>query len=898
MALTSGTKFGPYEIVSPIGAGGMGEVYKALDTRIDRTVAVKILPAALAGKPEARERFEREARAISQLSHANICQLYDLGEQDDIHYIVMEFLEGETLATRVAKGRLPIEQVLRYGAEIAEGLDAAHRSGVIHRDLKPGNIMLTRSGAKLMDFGLAKAAPLATTQSSGLSATMTSPNISHPLTAEGTVIGTFQYMSPEQLEGKDADARSDIFSFGAVLYEIATGKRAFAGKSQVSVASAILEQEPEPITVSQPLAPPALQHVIQGALMKDPESRWQSAADIARQLRWISSPESSSNAARPALPHRKWGERAWWAAAVAVLLGVALWLALFARSHARVIRASILPPPGVTFDFMGDFAGPPELSPDGARVAFAAHGPKERNSIWVRSLESGASEQLSGTEGTSTIFWSPDGRNLGFFADGKLKKVPSGGGPVTILCDAPNARGGSWSKNNVILLAPDYREAIWQVSANGGTPTRVTTVDPKVHTTHRWPTFLPDGKHFLYFATNHSGGSANQNGIYFASLDGGAGKLLVATDASGIYAAGHLLFHQQNALLAQSFDPASGTLSGDTVTLAGDVAYDVGTWHTIFTATTNGALLYETGSSGQNDIDLVWMDRGGKVLSHVGERGGYKGSEPSPDGKRLAVALGEPSPDIWIFDLVHDSRTRLTFDPASHFMPTWSPDGQRIAYMVQTGPSGTFGSTLHWKLSNGSGSDQVLVTPQDPTGSLSWPQYSPDGRYVVYQERSGPNGASVWAAPLNGDGKPFPIVKPQSAQARIVFHRLSPDGRWLAYTSTDTGREEIYVTQFPSGNGRWQVSREGGTFPEWRKDGKELYYLGLDTQLYAADTASQDNEFVAQNLKPLFSIKNAYPNGAPYQPDIDGKRFLVAVPPEGSTAPLTLVLNWTSEKNK
>src|ERR1700751_2907371 len=358
MPLTPHTKLGPYEIVSPVGAGGMGEVYRAVDTRLDRTVAIKILPAQFCAKPQALERFQREARAISQLSHANICQLYDLGEQDGIHFIVMEFLEGETLGTRLAKGRLPMELVLRYGAEVAEGLEQAHRMGVVHRDLKPGNIMITRTGAKLLDFGLAKTAQPVMPQSSGLSATMTSPNYSQPLTAEGTVIGTYQYMSPEQIEGREADARSDIFSFGAVLYEMATGRRAFEGKSQVTVASAILEKDPEPVSRHQPLAPSALQHVVQGSLMKDPESRWQSAADIARQLRWISSSDSSSNIARPVLPHRKWRERAAWAIGVLVLLGLLVWSAFFGRPHPRVVRASLLPPADVSFDFMGDFSGP------------------------------------------------------------------------------------------------------------------------------------------------------------------------------------------------------------------------------------------------------------------------------------------------------------------------------------------------------------------------------------------------------------------------------------------------------------------------------------------------------------------------------------------------------------
>jgi hypothetical protein len=453
--------------------------------------------------------------------------------QDGIHYIVMEYLEGETLATRLAKGRLPLEQVLRYGAEIAEGLDQAHRTCVVHRDLKPGNIMLTRTGAKLMDFGLAKTAPQILPQSSGVSVTMTSPGISQPLTAEGTVMGTFQYMSPEQVEGKEADARSDIFSFGAVLYEMSTGRRAFEGKSQVTVASAILEKDPEPLAAHQPLAPPALQHVVQAALMKDPNSRWQSAADIARQLRFIST-TSSSSATMPVLRRSKKRERFLWSGLVLVLLAAVAWLALAARPHPTVLRATLLPPPDTAFDFVGDFSGPPVLSPDGTRVAFAARGPKERNSIWVRRLDSARAEKLVGTDGAFALFWSADGRFIGFFAESKLRKISASGGPVTVLADAPNARGGTWSKDNMIVYAPDYRDSLWKISAAGGTASRATALDPSKHTTHRWPTFLPDQKHFLFFATNHAGGRREDNGIYLGSLDDSSSRLILASDGSAL----------------------------------------------------------------------------------------------------------------------------------------------------------------------------------------------------------------------------------------------------------------------------------------------------------------------------------------------------------------------------
>ena len=896
MPLAAATKFGPYEIHAPLGAGGMGEVYRATDTRLNRTVAIKILPQHLSEKPEARERFEREARAISQLNHANICQLYDLGEQNGIHFIVMEYLEGETLSTRLAKGRLPIEQVLRYGAEIGEGLDCAHRGGVVHRDLKPGNIMLTRFGAKLLDFGLAKTAALATSQSSPLSATMTSPNISHPLTAEGTIIGTFQYMSPEQIEGREADARSDIFSFGAVLYEMTTGKRAFEGKSQVTVASAILEKEPDPVTVSQPLAPPALQHVIQTALMKDPESRWQSAADISRQLRWMSSPDSSASAARIAAPHPRRQERTLWALLTAALLGLLLWFAFFSRPHSRVIRASIMAPPGTGFEFMGDFSGPPVVSPDGTRIAFAAHVPKERNVLWIRRLDTSTADKLPGTEGAAWQFWSADGKWLGFFADGKLKKISAAGGPVTILADAPNPRGGAWSPDNVILYTPDYRDALWRINAGGGDAVRATQLDLAKHSTHRWPSFLPDGKHFLFLATNHAGGRREDNGVYMGSLDSPASKLVLVSDAAGLYSSGYLLYHQQNALMAQKFDAARGTLSGEALTLANDVQHDSGTFHTIFSVAQNDVLVYEPGANTVGDTIALWMNRDGKVLGQVAEPSTYKGGVLSPDGKRLAMAMGEPRPDIWILDLQHGSRMRLTFDDATHQMPAWSADGKRVVYTSQVGAFIMAGTSLHAKQADGSGQDELLLDSKSLSPSqvtVSWPQWSPDNQYLIYMLQSGPSGASVWALPNSPGAKPQPVVKPDSPIGKVTYAHISPDGRWLAYSFNDGTHEEVYVTAFPSGQGRWQISRAGGTYPVWRRDSKEIFYLSVDGHLNATQVEPHENGFEVGNTESLFEMHNTFALGSPFDVTPDG-RFMILTQPEGSALPMTLVLNWTN----
>jgi len=904
MPLTPHTKLGPYEIVSPVGAGGMGEVYRAVDTRLDRTVAIKILPEQFCAKPQALERFQREARAISQLSHANICQLYDLGEQDGIHFIVMEFLDGETLGTRLVRGRLPLEQVLRYGAEITEGLDQAHRCGVVHRDLKPANIMLTRTGAKLLDFGLAKTATTVLPQSSGLSATLTSPHVSQPLTTEGTVLGTYQYMSPEQIEGKEADARSDIFSFGAVLYEMATGKRAFEGKSQVSVASAILERDPEPVAALQPLAPPALQHVIQGALIKDPESRWQSAADIARQLRWMSTSQSAPTTTLPQHWTSRVRERALWGLLVAILMISLAWLLLAAHPHPRVVRANIIPPPNTVFDFMGDFSGPPVLSPDGTMVAFAARAPKERNLIWVRRLDGDTADKIAGTEGAYAPFWSGDSKSIAFFADGKLRKVSASGGPVTILADAPNARGGTWNRDNVIVYAPDYRDALWKMNAGGGEAQRCTTLDPSKHTTHRWPSFLPDGKHFLFYATNHAGGRHEDNGIYLGSTEGGATPLILSTESAGLYSSGYLLYHQQNALMARKFDPARATLSGEPIPVADNVQNDAGTFHTVATVADSGLLLYEPGTeTGLGDTDLLRVDRTGKILGHAAERAAFRGGRLSPDGKRLAISLGNPKSDIWVLDLENGTRTRLTFDEGTHVMPAWSGDGRRVTYMAQFGPTFVGGTSLHARLASGGGQDELLLSAKDETGipvSLTWPQWSPDGQYLVYIQQSGPTGSSVWFMPTSGAGKPQVLVKPENPAGKVTFARLSPDGHWLAYSATDGVREEIYVTSFPSGNGRWQITREGGTFPVWRGDGREVYYIGFGSQfkLNAVEVNPQADHLEVGKSEALFEVRNVFALGAPFDASPDGKTFVLLNEPEASVSPMMLVLNWQSELGK
>jgi len=887
----------------------MGEVYRARDTRLDRTVAVKILPSHLSENPEAKLRFEREARAISSLNHPHICVLHDVGSQDGTSYLVMEYLQGETLESQLRKGPLPVKQALEVGVQICEALEKAHRAGIVHRDLKPGNIMLTASGAKLLDFGLAKPA-VATLATQPLSdhghltpstPTLNLSALSPPpgsLTQQGTIVGTFQFMAPEVLQGREADARSDIFSFGCVLHQMLTGRRAFEGKSQISVASAILEKEPEAITTLLPMAPPALDHVVGDCLAKDPEARWQSVADIARELRWIASGASSGKIVPPGDSRGGRTERLLWAALVVALLAGLAWLGLREREPVRTVRSYLPPPAETAFEFTGDYAGPAIVSPDGTALAFCARGTKERPSIWVQPLGDLTAKKLEGTEGAAFPFWSADGKFLAFFADERLKKVPASGGPVTVLTDAPNARGGSWSKDNVIIYEPDYRDSLWRISAAGGTPARLTKFEAGKHTTHRWPYFLPDGQHFLFFATSHSGDS--EQGIYFGSLKDGSYKRVLDSDSEAQYASGYLLYHLQSQLLAQKFDPTTGVVSGEPVTVANFVEYDAGTWHTTFTASQTGILLYEVGSKTLG-TDLFWMDRSGKTLGKVAEISFYKGSgEISPDGKSLAVSMGDPQADIWVFDLARGSRTRLTFGGATHLMPSWSADGQRVVYMRLSGATMVAGTSIRARLANGGGQEEVVME-RDPSllpVTLLSPQWSPDGKYLVHIEQSGPNDAAIWALPTTGDKKPFAIVTPPSPQARIVEFRLSPDGRWLAYSSTESGREEIYVTHFPSGAGKWQVSQSGGTFPTWRRDSKEIFFIGLAGAMQSAIVNAKSDEFELDPVRELFQVNYVAPVGNPYDVTPDGQRFVLTTLPESLVTPLVLVTNWTADIKK
>ncbi|HYS03658.1 MAG TPA: protein kinase [Candidatus Dormibacteraeota bacterium] len=892
MALNVGRRLGPYEILDPIGAGGMGEVYKARDTRLDRIVAIKVLPAHVSSNPDLRARFEREARALSGFQHPHICSLYDVGRQEDpggsVDFLVMEYLEGDTLAARLARGALPTPEMLRIAIAVADALDKAHRQGVVHRDLKPGNIILTKGGAKLLDFGLAKE------RRAGLAVdSMTArPTQAQPLTAQGTIVGTFQYMAPEQIEGAEADARADIFSFGTVLYEMATGRCPFEGKTQASVIAAILAAEPQPITTLRPTAPAALDRVIRTCLAKDPDERFQSAHDLLLQLRFIAADSSAPAAAAVAGRRgRLWGNPriAWSVAALSSFLAVGT-ISMLMRAPGPapqpVLRAVILPPEKVALDVTGDFAGPAVISPDGTQVAFVARA-EGIKSIWVRPLNALAAHRLDDTEAASFPFWSADSRQIGFFAEGKLKRVPAAGGPTAIVATAPNARGGTWSKDNIIVFSPDYQGGLLRVPASGGAAVPVTAIDSHKHSTHRWPFFLPDGRHFLYLATNHAGGDPEANGIYFASIDGGEPRFLMPCVSNAVYANGQLLFHAQTALMAQPFDPGSGRFLGDPGALVDGVQFDPGIWRMVSSVSETGTMVYMRGSAVLGS-ELAWFDRTGKEVGSRLPRDSYRDPTVSPDGRKLAVALGDPLRTIWIIDLAQGTRARLTFDTAVHINPAWSPDGRYVAFTSGATP----GASIHRKGVDGTTPDELLVEEKDAT--LQAPAFSPDGKYLVYLRATGPSGNGIYAMPLAGDRTPRVVVPSPSAQAVLSYPRVSPDGRWLAYGSSESGRSQLYVTSFPSGSGKWQVSITGGDMGAWRRDGREIYFTG-GSELQAADVTAVGGQFNPGPPRTIAHLGNAIANGRIFDAMPDGSRFIAPIVPTDAASLMHLLVNWPVE---
>jgi eukaryotic-like serine/threonine-protein kinase len=892
MSLSTGTRLGPYEILAPLGAGGMGEVYRARDTRLDRTVAVKVLPEHLSKSDEVRQRFEREAKTISSLSHPHICALYDVGNQDGVEYLVMEYLEGETLADRLARGSLPLEQILRYGIEVAEALDKAHRQGIVHRDLKPGNVMLTKSGVKLLDFGLAKAVAPAGPASAVTSLPTMAGGAN--LTQEGTILGTFQYMAPEQLEGKEADARTDIFAFGAVLYEMATGKKAFAGASQASLISAIMSGEPAPITALAPMTPPALDRVVRTCLAKDPEDRFQTAHDVKLQLQWIAEGGSQAGVAAPVAARRRRHERLWMSAALALAaLSIALGLLLLRnlRQPARVLRSSIPPPSGATFWLDAATPGPPAVSPDGRRVAFSARAADGKASLYVRSLDVAEAVLLPGTDDAQYPFWSPDSRTIGFFTGGKLKAVEAEGGPPVTLCSTDqDAKGGSWNPTGTIIFARGSATTLSRVPAGGGEPVELTHFNAaRGDDSHRHPRFLPDGRHFLYLARSPRG-AAEGNAIVAASLDGGPEKVLLHSPAQAEYASGHLLFLRERTLMARPFDPGRLAFTGDAFPLAENISVlSLAAATGVFTTSQNGILVYQT-SQGAIGSKLIWLGRDGNPQGTLGEPADFVEMALSPDGKRAVATVRDPGTgmrDLWLYDVSRNLGSRFTFGPAAENSPVWSPDGEWLAYAsTQKGHE-----DIYRKAVSGSSGEELLVESKSDKEPVVW---SPDGRFLAYVETGKDTKGDIFFLPMDGDRKPQLFLRTPFFEYPAAF---SPDGKWLVYGSDESGKFHLYVTSFPTPGRKWQVSREEGAYAYWSRDGKEIIYHGFSGQIYAVGVTEKADTLDIGAPKPLFKISVAPKgNGAEIFPTADHQRFLTLDHGQKPNALLNLVVNWNAPK--
>jgi serine/threonine protein kinase len=885
MLLSPGRKLGPYEIQAWLGAGGMGEVYRARDVRLERTVAIKILPADLSSSPNLKQRFEREARAISSLSHPHICALYDIGAQDGVDFLVMEYLDGQTLADRLQKGALPIEQVLKIGMEIADALDKAHRQGITHRDLKPGNIMLTKSGAKLMDFGLAKTTAAFGGAAPGVPLTPSAPTMSAttltsapaPLTEQGTIIGTFLYMAPEILQGKAGDARIDIFSFGCVLYEMVTGTRPFAGKSQLSAIAAILERDPEPMTNLQPLIPPPLEHVVLRCLTKDPDERWQTSSDLVRELKWVAEGAGITKLSKSAPRRRE--QFAWGVAAVCIVL--LIWLGLALRStrppERQHLRLSLLPPQSTSF-VPYNFS----ISPDGQRLAFVAAAQDGGTALWIRSLAAGTAQQLTGTEGAMYPFWSPDSRSVGFFSAGKLKSVDPSGSAVQIICDAPGGMGGTWNDRGTIVFA-NLNTGIGfaglnKVSASGGEPQPATDIIAS-NAIALWPSFLPDGNHFLYFVSYLVGFTSEPNkGIFVGSLSS-RGTQMISRDISGNtqFVSGRLFYVRDRSLMVQPFDLDHLQITGRPEPAAQqELEQDPVNSRAGFSVSNNGVVLFQ--SANDSVSRLSWFDRGGKELGEL-PASSYRDPALSRDGTLLAVSSDDERNGkdyIHIYDLARGTSTRIS-QGGTEVFPVLSPNAREVAYVgndhIYVGA--TDGSSKPERLLESNG-----LIPND---------WSPDGRFLVYMNLK------------NGGASELDFYDFQkhsyAAYGSGAEAQFSPDGNWVAFTGnlgfSSSRDSDIFVAHFPGPGGQIQISNRGGAQARWSADGKELFYVSADKKLMAVSIDTSHGRPVAGLPHALFQTRIVSARIVLFQYAVspDGKRFLINSLPLFGSAPLTVLMN-------
>jgi serine/threonine-protein kinase len=877
MSLSTGVRLGPYEIVAPLGAGGMGEVYRARDIRLDRTVAIKVLPSSLAGDAEFRERFEREARAISALSHPHICTLHDVGEHNGSSFLVLEYLEGETLAARLAHGPLQVQEALALAIQITEALDAAHRRGIVHRDLKPANVVMTKNGAKLLDFGLAKGAARVATFSGGSIA----PTREQELTAQGSILGTLQYMAPEQIEGQEADARSDIFAFGVLLYEMLTGRKAFEGKSHASLIGAILKDQPPPVSVVQPLSPQSLDRVLRRCLAKDPDDRWQTARDLASELRWIAESDGGRVQGKVPKPRRLWIERtAWFVIALGLIAGT-VWTFLRRPVATGTTRMTVMIPP--TMDLQG--GGGDRLvamAPDGRSVAFVATS-GGRTEIYLRHADRFDPLPISGTEDGIDPFFSPDGQWIGFIGgsapsggvlsstDGKLKKVPIGGGPSTTLCGAAN-RGASWGPDGTIVFTTSPTSGLFRIPAAGGTPEALTTLGPNERS-HRWPSFLPGGKAVL-FSIQRSGGTFDDAAIAVRSLETSQQRIVAEGGASPIYlSTGHILFGRAGVLLAVPFDLRRLEVTGPPIRVFEGVAMNPNTGAEQY-AVAAGSIVYLPGIASESRRELLWVDQRGIARPVGAEKRPYTELALSPNGQRIALAITAQNMDIWVYDIRRGTLNRVTFSPALDTSPIWAPDSRHVTFTSIRRAAEIFQASF-----DGSGSEERLVDASGATvQARSW---HPTGRWLAYEIAGNINVLS-----LTGHRKPEPLFATEFFEA---FPAFSPDGQWIAYQSNETGRPEIYVRPFPGPGGKWQISKEGGLRPKWSHTGREIFFRA-GGRLFSAPVTTVPT-FTPGTPRLLFEGQYA----PPYDVASDGRFLMIRDEQPADRTQLRFVLNWFEE---
>ena len=882
-------RLGPYEILAAVGAGGMGEVYRARDTRLDRIVAIKVLPDSRAARPDLRERFEREARTIASLNHPHICTLYDIGSQDGIDYLVMEYLEGETLAEHLKKGPLLLSQTLQYAIEIADALDKAHRKGITHRDLKPSNIMLTKSGTKLLDFGLAKLRQENAPPNISLSKL---PTANDAITQQGTILGTLQYMAPEQLEGKEADARTDIFAFGVLVYEMATGKKAFEGKSQASVIARILDSDPPPISSLQPMTPPALDRAVKKCLAKEPEDRWQSAKDLTDELKWTAEEGSrvSSQSTASERGIRALGRRGLFVGAGAMLLAAAVaslatWNLKPVPPPQPVTRTVITLPPGQQLAAL--YGGPAiALSPDGTHLAYVARQGGVQQ-LYLRAMNGLEAKPMPGTEDATSPFFSPDGQWLGFFATGQLKKVSVSGGPAVTIGDAATPFGASWSSQGTIAFGLTTNSGLMQLPDSRGGTSQLLTRLGNGDVSHRWPEFLPGGKAML-FAAATTGLTFTNAQVAIQPIGKAAPRNLVPGTQPRFAPSGHLLYAQGGTLMAVPFDSQRLTVVGAGVPVVeGILQSTAGAAQYSISAT--GSLVYVPGGLQSAQLQLVWVNRNGMEQPLAAPARSYTHPRFSPDGRRIAAGILGQESQTWVYDLARDTLTRLTFEGTYNPVSAWTPDGKRIA--IESNKDGP--PNIFLQRADGSGGLERLTHSENIQVPVSW---SPDGQLLAFFDfNPAASGADIWVLRMS-DRKVQPFLRTRFNEAAP---RFSPDGHWLAYISDESGRYEVYVQPYPVPGGKWQISTEGGGEPAWNPNGRELFYRNGD-KMMAVEIATQPG-FAAGKPRTLFEGRYEL---APavlvdnYDVSPDGQRFLMLKPAEQEQATLTqivVVQNWFEE---